>query len=309
MFREPTVFILGAGASYAYGFPLGEGLISAIKHYHSSDEFKRLCRELCLEHDLLNEFCHDLEVARPLSLDLFLDNRRADFDQIGKLAIAYCLIGQEMESRTRDPSQATEGWYHLLANYLGKYKRDLTENRLSIITFNYDRSLEYMLFKCLSARFKLTSDEAAEAVRSLNIHHVYGKLGSLPWEKDGGFTRPYTNEATALELRNTAEGIRLIHELNPKAGELGAIREALKGAKHVFMFGCAFHEENLKVLGFNPTNQNSIRNDLPIHATCYKVPGPELNRIKRLYAYFDLNDTKVHEMMLHHEMFYRIATS
>jgi hypothetical protein len=41
MIKTPTVFILGAGASKAYGFPLGGGLVSQICNHSEARQYGR----------------------------------------------------------------------------------------------------------------------------------------------------------------------------------------------------------------------------------------------------------------------------
>lgn len=45
MFYENTVFILGAGASFPYGYPTGKGLIQKIKHSIKNDKIILLHNE------------------------------------------------------------------------------------------------------------------------------------------------------------------------------------------------------------------------------------------------------------------------
>jgi len=47
--------------------------------------------------------------------------------------------------------QATKSWYEYLFNQLTTRFDDFEKNKLSILTFNYDRSLEFYLFTCMRA--------------------------------------------------------------------------------------------------------------------------------------------------------------
>ena len=145
MITIPTVLVLGAGASYPYGFPTAKELRILICEAftnpntpasrllgeasgHSPDGFFRF-REAFLKS------------GQP-SVDAFLE-WRPDFLAIGKLAIAYCLLPFEDESKLFTPPGNRGGdWYQYLSVKLNASFEDFGSNKLSIITFNYDRSLE-----------------------------------------------------------------------------------------------------------------------------------------------------------------------
>ena len=61
----------------------------------------------------------------------------------------------------------------------------LSKSNLTIITFNYDRSLEHYLYNTfLNFTKSLTEKEKIEELKKLKIYHVYGKLADLPWESN-----------------------------------------------------------------------------------------------------------------------------
>jgi len=308
MFRERTTLVLGAGASLAYGFPSGAGLVAELIHYHKSQTFLEICHSAGITSNVLGQFCHDLEVAAPESIDLFLHNRRADFERIGKLAIAYCLIGYENEANTRQPKKELGPWYHLLANHLGKFKSELSQNQLCIVTFNYDRSLEYFLFTCFNSRFGLADDQAAELVRQFNIRHVYGKLGSLIWESgDGCFARDYSEAHEMLAVKKCAKRVRLIHDVEKGTDdELAAIRDSVQKADHVFMLGCGFHDENMALLGLPGTGQ-PINKDF--HATCVGLTPPQETRVQKRWPGITLHNLNIDEVMTRLSAFHDIASA
>ena len=53
-------------------------------------------------------------------------------------------------------------WYVYLFNQLGARKDDFNKNRISIITYNYDRSLEYFLFVALKFSYGISMAEALQ---------------------------------------------------------------------------------------------------------------------------------------------------
>ncbi|HAR63413.1 MAG TPA: hypothetical protein DCS13_08120 [Candidatus Margulisbacteria bacterium] len=75
-----------------------------------------------------------------------------------------------------------DGWYEYLWEKI--YKGNIEQNlrKITIITFNYDRSLEQFLHTRIMNLHGLTTEESASLLNNnLKIHHVYGKIGCLPW--------------------------------------------------------------------------------------------------------------------------------
>ena len=148
------------------------------------------------------------------------------------------------------PSQGTGAnrvrfgnWYETLANALeapcGKYH----ENNLSVITFNYDRSLEYYLTETRSRRYKISFADAWKEVGALTIAHIHGHLGPLV----GDGARPYGRYPTADEIKKCAEGIHIVHE----AGDEHPVNQAhslLTLSERVIFIGFGYDDRNLKKL-------------------------------------------------------------
>ena len=122
MIEGPTVFILGAGASEPYGFPLGRKLVDqAIALLRRTDEFRvemltKACH--CATSDLL-AFASALESAASPSVDVFLENRE-EYLKIGKAVIAALLIPCEIENdlftREQSPERLKGRWYDYVLN-------------------------------------------------------------------------------------------------------------------------------------------------------------------------------------------------
>jgi hypothetical protein len=125
MFTEPTVFILGAGASWHYGYPTGEELVNKVieKATYLSSYFDHSMRTVraarpkyvsgkgvakgeMLADGIMEEWrialfeCKELkaglEQVRPLVIDYYLGwNPR--FQDIGRLLIAWVIIECEQK--------------------------------------------------------------------------------------------------------------------------------------------------------------------------------------------------------------------
>jgi hypothetical protein len=149
---EPTVLILGAGASYPYGFPTAKQLKASICEAFANPD-TTACRLLGdnsdFNRDAIFGFREAFYRSGLPSVDAFLE-KRADLLPIGKLAIAYGLIPFEDENMLYQLTPGRGGhWYEYLSEKLNTSFEDFGANSLSIITFNYDRSLEHYLFTAL----------------------------------------------------------------------------------------------------------------------------------------------------------------
>jgi hypothetical protein len=160
---------------------------------------------------------------------------------VGKLAIAYCLMPCENESKLY---QVRDGnWYKYLAEKLDSAFEEFGKNRLSIITFNYDRSLEHYLLNNLIYLHGKEPKECARALEQIPIIHVYGQLGERPYPQQGSqMYRPDQMEHPRY-VETAAAGIRLYHEEAEAASARAC--ELLSRAKRVCFLGFGYHQFNI----------------------------------------------------------------
>ena len=282
MITTPTVLVLGAGASYPYGFPTAKELKELICDAFSSrtekasellggDESKYTAKQFF-------EF-REAFLRSPLSIDAFLQ-RRQEFLEIGKLAIAYCLIPFEDEANLyrRDRDLRRGNWYDYLAGKLDSPFEEFGDNKLSIITFNYDRSLEYYLLNSLIHSHGKKRDECANALAQIPIVHVYGQLGERPYPQQG--SRQYRpNEVEYfIYVKTAADGIKLYHEEAKVATEKA--RELLTGAKRVCFLGFGYHAFNVDRLKIG----ESLDLSTTIFGTTCGLIGMEIQKAKNRLA-------------------------
>lgn len=148
MITKETVFILGAGASKPYGYPSGLDLVqiicdnldkNAINDLQKNN-FKTLC-SLGFTEQQLSQFRQDLRYSDTLSVDSFLEHRKKEYLELGKLAIAQALIPCEVTDNLFNTSH--KSWLKYLFNTLSNVPfDDFFENKISFLTFNYDRTAE-----------------------------------------------------------------------------------------------------------------------------------------------------------------------
>ncbi len=283
MIEQNTLLILGAGASKPYEFPLGSELRWQILEKFQNQEicFHALEKNGYSEGDIL-KFHHALQRSGQKSVDAFLERRtdkyRYKFIEIGKIAIAMMLLPQETEQVLFDKG-TTRNWYQLLyEQLLTQSFEDFGSNNLSVITFNYDRSLEHYLLTALQNDYGKNLEECAEQLKSIPIIHVHGKLGDLPGLGDDNVIeydsrKRYKNIFGACEVGirdqqleifyklalQSSQSIKIIHEDIEKDKEFKKAHQLIKEAREIHFLGFGFHPMNLKRLDIKGRRSDSSR--------------------------------------------------
>lgn len=251
MIEQNTVFVLGAGASSPYGFPVGAELHRLICRKSADKKIYlllRLFEDTNLSTSEVQEFVSAFERSGQSSIDSFIESR-AQFDWPGRVAIAKFLCQQE------DPDVAfdadTEGnWYKALWREMTNPKGNpsTAASNVKFLTFNYDRSLEHFLFTAAKNTFENMTDQAAyQFLQQIEIEHVYGKLGKFHYRPGDG-VRQYSNVISGRDIDTAANGIHLIGAGRKDAGPLQKAREWFKYADVICFLG----------FGFDPTNVDRL---------------------------------------------------
>lgn len=296
MIEQETVLILGAGASLAYGFPDGETLKNEI-YDTLKNRRNKVLNELATP-DLMNRIVNKLKYAPEYSMDEFLQNETdKEIIEFGKKAIAATLLKYEKEEPLFNYYLQNEKekypWYRYLWQKMNTSFDDLEKN-LSIITFNYDRSLEYFLFNALKKNYVGKNIDLYKNISdSIPIIHVYGKLGYLPWEfPEGEKTVPYdydwdksSDDNTGLYeqrslILNASNKIKIVHE-NEEIENHRQIRILLSRARKIFFLGFGFNPINLKRLIGNVKVSNCN-----IRGTMYKLDPGDKNKARQIIKEF-----------------------
>lgn len=212
MISKKTVLVLGAGASMDYGFPSGKDLIQGIIDFccgkpKGSEVFNQTILALILNkhfqkngiektayecYEIVESFRLQLVKARPSSIDDFIAyNYTNGFDIVGKACIVLAISRHESNSI----SKFSEGWYRYLWGKI--YDGDIEGMKsnlknLTIITFNYDRSLEYYLYNRMQNLFSMTNQETGKLFNeNVVVYHMYGQLGSFEWQQRDSLVNNY----------------------------------------------------------------------------------------------------------------------
>jgi hypothetical protein len=273
---EPTVFILGAGASLAYGFPSGPDLVQDVC-VELAPQYVDRVNAICAcgpsaEH--VERFRRDLFNSARTSIDAFIESRGDEYDLVGRLAIAQRLLRSEEDRRLN----AGDDWYRAFFDaILGTSVEQFRRNSLKIITFNFDRSLERKLFLALSANYG--NENAVTLIEHIPILHIHGQLGLPEWIPawKGGPSRAYEPSEDPAVIRQCADQIRIVHHAVTDV-VLHTAQTWIREAARVSFLGFSYHELNLKKLGMPQVRRGLSACD----GTAYRMdPGP-LSGVKLL---------------------------
>ena len=209
-------------------------------------------------------FFHKLEEFDPISIDFFLslhkefnielkdsDSRKGFEFNIGKYAIAHEIHGilfcMEKTINAEKKKGGNSSWYkYILTKLLQDCQREIEEikhNKLSVITFNYDTSLEVFLKNRLSKmnHFNYETDNgiknyAEEFVTDFienNIFHVYGKIELGKDDKEN--TLEQSQHIDVIDRNNNGDG--------------GKYKKIIEKSRNIYIIGYGFDDANNDLIG------------------------------------------------------------
>lgn len=251
MIEAPTVFVLGAGAHCSYNLPSGEQLKTLAANtvreaLRETDErsFLLMANQGAATIDEVQParceaFSVALANAGQASIDAFLEANRHQlgFQAIGKGAIAQVLLRHEYIEIPTSQDDWLDYLFRIMLDGVRTPKDLIEKNRVSFITFNYDRLLEKWLFRRIKYSFGLDDAEALSVLKNIPIHHVYGTLGQFPL--------PAQHPQSWIQASKT---IRTIFDAEKDESVLSAAESLLKAAHTICLLGFGFHRENIELL-------------------------------------------------------------
>ena len=276
----PCVLILGAGASAPYGLPIGIALRDYILKL-PPDSYSRYLDELGIQQPQFREFLTQFSRSGFLSIDAFLEER-SRWMKIGKFAIAFTLINHEHTRKLFPPYAPKDHWFNALWLKLKKKTwNEVKQTTLRIVTFNYDRCLEYYLARVIANNFGVSFTEVFRWLSQVFVIHVHGTLGDYTllnyYWKD-----PKKGEQVIDGIKNAIDAIVVVSEANPKTRQFARARTAISRANSVAFIGFGFGESNMSRLGLPPDHQ-FWPTDIWLSCTLKGLSPSARSRIKRQY--------------------------
>lgn len=297
MTTQRTVFVIGAGASFEMGLPVGDKLkesISGLLSYRF--EYGKPVGGDGLIFQALQQVAQSSptltigsttsaakEIARALplalSIDNYLHNHNGDksVELCGKLAIVSTILSAESNSTLYlkpsdgvplDFNRCAKAWLvpfmQLLSEDCNITKLKDRLGTLTFIVFNYDRCLEHFLMHAIMAVYRVSRENAAELVAEIAIFHPYGTVGRLPWMRtdESEIERiDFGGTPQPANLLKLAEGIKTFTEGTvDTSSDIIAIRDCVQTASRFVFLGFAYHRLNMQLLlGENPKSKTTRR--------------------------------------------------
>jgi len=193
-------------------------------------------------------FRRELTYSGRSSVDAFLEHR-PEFLEVGKLTIALALMPFEEEHRLFEISPDRPSWYEYLYEKLNAPFQSFDKNRLSIITFNYDRSLDQYLFRALKHSYGQSDQECAKKLNSIPLIHVHGCLGRLPWQ--GIPARHYTANYRSTDIEVASKQIVVVPEDLDTSPAFDEAFRIMTDAQRIYFLGFGYNHMNLKRLSID----------------------------------------------------------
>ncbi len=274
MVRKKITFILGAGASAAFGFPSGRDLLMEICQNIAREGsiFTHFVKK-GTDPEVVKIFGKDLEYSFQPSIDAFLE-KRSDYMQMGKEAIAIALIPYETsESVFRKKSEPT--WFEYLLQHM-KFDKTGASSDVRFVTFNYDRSLEYSLYLSFKHTLGLDDNVALRLVQKVPIVHVYGMLGDFSLDRSRG--RMYNGDLDSSRVEIASSSIKILHESEDLNDTIKEARDLIDWSELVCFLGFGFHDLNMKRI------MNSSIFNKPIICSAYGLTREEARRVRNKFV-------------------------
>jgi len=269
MASKKTVLILGAGASYEYGLPTAAELKSTI--YPSLKVGRPLwqtiggmmspfrMKEFLEYHWTSNEgdrqtfesFYSEYKDSSLVSIDRFV-HFRPEYRDVASFVTAILLLYLEQRHKLNN------GWYSYLFDNITYPGGEWREGQLSIINFNYDRSLNEFLTRSFASINQSQNFSLFKECRA------YGSLGSCEYGSR------HSAKSASGEINFIRFGGSATDELT----------EMLKEAENIAFLGFGFDDMNMNYLGFSELPDEAQMQTKSYFSSAVGLSAEKQNQIK-----------------------------
>lgn len=280
MIRTKTTLVIGAGAGLEIELPDKREMLGKIaggfdfarlgSDLQTRDmvmlarHFEKFGRQIGATREKLMEAGQNIRVSAKISSSIEAVLEQHNINPLvmaaGKLAIVYYTLQSEARSplmvEPRDvgdlPMRGAENWLFQLGRLVTSgVPRNMAEKafeNLSIVNFNYDRSIQHYLPFVVSMAFGMTLVEARELVGAkLNVIHPFGSAGRLPWEPGERPDVEWGSEDPS-NLGNLATEVLTASERMRNRQYVTGIHAALAGSRKIVFLGFDFDPQAIDFL-------------------------------------------------------------
>ncbi|WP_170384806.1 hypothetical protein [Ruegeria atlantica] len=284
---DKLVIVVGAGASAEFKLPIGSQLADQVSDSANTIQIYGEAHKQNIDPHLFSaakligsesgdaDFIEELRrissgVRLMPSIDNYLHAHSHNEVRVklGKLLIADALIKAERRSslyfnppkthETFNFANVADTWLAALFRAIvtaGKIEQlESWLERITFVSFNYDRVIFRFFFLAVQAVFDLSEEEASKfCEKHLKVLHPYGSLGRLqPRNRESGFGENNHHQALLSSVNNikvfTEGGERQTRQL---------VRQAILEAGSIWFLGFSFLDLNMKFL--KPADQTYLK--------------------------------------------------
>ncbi len=289
MIEKPTVLVLGAGASFDYGFPTGRGLLLNVCEEIldrtktrrdvrvPATQLQRSLIECGFSLEQMDSFANKLRASNQPSVDEFVADQ-PDYMDIGKASIASVILVLERERNLNRTSDMR--WFEYLFQRMkvGHGPKKFTKNNLSVVTFNYDRSFEMLLWDSITSSYPISNSEHLNLFNIIPIVHVYGSLGSLPFQSKEGIS--YGSQLDATTVRQCMDNIQII-ERGKQTIAQHEVGDELYDAKRICFLGFGYNQTNMSLLRIHRVWRKFVSRQNTIYGTAFGMEDVRIREVKQ----------------------------
>ncbi|CAN7287530.1 hypothetical protein [Devosia sp. LjRoot3] len=325
MFRSKTVLVIGAGASFEVGLPVGTTLLKTIvemvdirfSRYQQTQGSGPLYEALKLavgstSGDVLQPYIEaGAQLAKSARQAMSIDNvidalEDRTVELMGKLGITQAILEAEGasprfvlpdgSSASLDMTKFESTWYNSLSKLLTENVRkseiDRIFDNVEIINFNYDRCLEHYLPYSLSEYYGVSLDKARSVVSTLRMHRPYGSVGLLPWQEKEGPKVDF-GQPSPRAVAQVSGSIRTFTEQERNEEALQEIKRAISASDQVVFLGFGYHRQNVELLS------NPVSFWAAVYGTAMQISESDRSVVqKELRVAFKMNPTQFRNQIL-----------
>lgn len=263
MISKKTVFITGAGASSDYYYPCGSEFLKQI-----------IDKLLLLDNDLskINHIDFDwrkgigkeiaqlLYDSKPLSIDEWLSvevNKK--YRSCIQFIISHLILSYEAKF-----ADATNTYFDSIWNMMIKDARTIDQfltNKVSFITFNYDRTIEVFLKTRIKSRYGIQTEAEMEIILDhFKVFHFYNTCFDSTFEIEYGKFAPLDPYHLNCLIKKY-QRVSLIYDQNDDH-YIENVSNQLYIADRIVFLGFAFHEKATDII-----LQTRFKDDVKVYAS------------------------------------------